>query len=539
LRTGLIPVRVRAEALEAGVFGVVAGICALLVSLRPLNFLSDDALFYLVIARHIAAGDGSTFNGLFPTNGYHPLWEYGAALLALILRTKPLLLLGGVWAQWLCEVTAVMVLLQSLRQFLGPAARAVFVGVMLLLFVAAGNLYWTEAPLTLLFLALVLAILLQDVPSRFALLGLWLGLLFLSRLDNVFLVGCCVIGLWARRRDWRLAYTCAVCALMSGVYLAGNLHWFGHLVPISGAIKAAVYRHHYFSGELGPNGLLSLGGAAALLLVNIGSGVRPWRWRVAMIALAAGVLLQTAYIAVLTYGDTAWVWYYVPGYLCVALFAADLIDRLLAGGLAYLGATLLGGCVAACLAIGGFKYHLNSSMHDPGGRSGNWREAWISAIERAVPEPDSVLVIFDQPGLFAYGTSHPVLSLDGLTSNYQVDALQAREGMYAQLARLPSAYLVIPRVAAGAELHAAVTTQTGSQSGQIVHFATPLSGADAGCIALADSGLVGLIEVPPVLHGGVWGIWQLTPQTMSRVPCPTAAVPERSERYITSVRSRP
>src|SRR5580658_10585026 len=68
LRTGLIPVRVRAEALEAGVFGVVAGICALLVSLRPLNFLSDDALFYLVIARHIAAGDGSTFNGLFPTN---------------------------------------------------------------------------------------------------------------------------------------------------------------------------------------------------------------------------------------------------------------------------------------------------------------------------------------------------------------------------------------------------------------------------------------------------------------------------------------
>jgi hypothetical protein len=209
------------------------------------------------------------------------------------------------------------------------------------------------------------------------------------------------------------------------------------------------------------------------------------------------------------------------------------------GGLAYLGPTLLGGCVAACLAIAGLKYHLNSSMHDLGVRSGNWRAAWISAIERAVPDPDSVLVIFDQPGLFAYGTSHPVLSLDGLTSNYQVDAFLAGQGMYAQLARLHSAYLVIPRVAAGAELHASLTTQTGSRSGQIVHFATPLSGADAGCIALADTGLVGLIEVPSVLQGGVWGIWHLTPQTMSRVPCPTAAVPERGARYVTSAASRP
>jgi hypothetical protein len=539
LRTGRFAGRVPTQAVEAGVFGIVAGVCALLVSLRPLNFLSDDSLFYLVIARHIAAGDGSTFNGLFPTNGYHPLWEGVAALLALILPTKSVLLLGGIWVQWLCEVTAVIVLLRSLRQILSAAARAVFVGVMLLLFVAAGNLYWTEAPMTVLFLALVLAIVLQEEPRHFVLLGVWLGLLFLSRLDNVFLVACLVMGLWARRRDWRLAYTCLACGLIAAVYLAGNLYWFGHLMPISGAVKAALYRHQYFSGVLGANGLLSLAGAVALLLLNLASGLRPWRWRSAMIALAAGVVLQAAYIKVLTYGDTWWVWYYVPGYFCVGLFAADLLDRLLSGDRRYLGPVLLAGCVAACVAIGGFKYQWNSSTHDPGGRSGNWREAWIAAVGRAVPDPASVLVIFDQPGLFAYGTSHPVLSLDGLTSNYQVDALLARDGMYAQLARLKDAYLVIPQVAAGAELHAAVTTQTGYQTGQIVHFATPLSGADAGCVSLADSGLVGRIDVPPVLHGGVWGIWHLTPQTLSRVPCPTRAVPERGAGYVTSAASRP
>jgi hypothetical protein len=57
-------------------FWIYAGIsfaCALLAGLRPLNFVADDSLFYLVIGDHIARGDGSTFNGLFYTNGYHPL----------------------------------------------------------------------------------------------------------------------------------------------------------------------------------------------------------------------------------------------------------------------------------------------------------------------------------------------------------------------------------------------------------------------------------------------------------------------------------
>jgi hypothetical protein len=36
--------------------------------------LPDDAFYYLRIAQHIAAGDGSTFDGINRTNGYHPLW---------------------------------------------------------------------------------------------------------------------------------------------------------------------------------------------------------------------------------------------------------------------------------------------------------------------------------------------------------------------------------------------------------------------------------------------------------------------------------
>ena len=36
--------------------------------------LPDDAFYYFDIARSIVMGHGLTFNGIDPTNGFHPLW---------------------------------------------------------------------------------------------------------------------------------------------------------------------------------------------------------------------------------------------------------------------------------------------------------------------------------------------------------------------------------------------------------------------------------------------------------------------------------
>jgi hypothetical protein len=38
------------------------------------TLISDDAFYYFTIARHIVMGSGPTFDGLAPTNGFHPLW---------------------------------------------------------------------------------------------------------------------------------------------------------------------------------------------------------------------------------------------------------------------------------------------------------------------------------------------------------------------------------------------------------------------------------------------------------------------------------
>ena len=38
------------------------------------QIISDDAFYYFTIARNIAIGNGVSFDGLSPTNGFHPLY---------------------------------------------------------------------------------------------------------------------------------------------------------------------------------------------------------------------------------------------------------------------------------------------------------------------------------------------------------------------------------------------------------------------------------------------------------------------------------
>src|SRR5688572_9128383 len=42
--------------------------------LPNLWFTRDDAYYYFKVAQNIAEGKGSSFDGINPTNGYHPLW---------------------------------------------------------------------------------------------------------------------------------------------------------------------------------------------------------------------------------------------------------------------------------------------------------------------------------------------------------------------------------------------------------------------------------------------------------------------------------
>ncbi len=75
---------VQAASVAAVLVPVLIGIVCVASSSATLAYSIDDTFYYTRIAEHIAAGHGSTYDGMEATNGYHPLWQGVLAVLALV-----------------------------------------------------------------------------------------------------------------------------------------------------------------------------------------------------------------------------------------------------------------------------------------------------------------------------------------------------------------------------------------------------------------------------------------------------------------------
>src|SRR5687768_7036872 len=68
-------------------FDAVCAAWVLLIWFWPPAYLTltvDDSFYYLRIAENVANGLGPTFDGVEPTNGFHPLWMGLLSALALL-----------------------------------------------------------------------------------------------------------------------------------------------------------------------------------------------------------------------------------------------------------------------------------------------------------------------------------------------------------------------------------------------------------------------------------------------------------------------
>lgn len=85
-------------------------------------FVRDDAYYYFKVAQNISEGRGSTFDGINPTNGYHPLWTlvcvpiFALARFDLILPLRVLLVVMAAFS-----VIASILLFRLLRKPLGES----------------------------------------------------------------------------------------------------------------------------------------------------------------------------------------------------------------------------------------------------------------------------------------------------------------------------------------------------------------------------------------------------------------------------------
>ena len=191
--------------------GVVLGVVKLVsvvlapAPFRVLAFNSDDVHYYVLTALHAAQGDGSTFDGLTPTNGYQPLWFL---LLTAVFRVVGVDRSGAYVATiavlvvlWL---VAIALLYRLGRDVLGTVgAVAGLVG-----FLVHAR-WWTgceNALVVVLLLGVVLLLLSRPVlvgaprTRTVAWLGVLLAVLVLARLDTTVLVGLLAgAGLWRWR----------------------------------------------------------------------------------------------------------------------------------------------------------------------------------------------------------------------------------------------------------------------------------------------------------------------------------------------------
>lgn len=248
--------------LAVAALATLARLAIVWLGLPETRLISDDAYYYFVTARNIAAGAGPTFDGLWITNGFHPLW-----LLAVIPAFW--LVPGDLW--WpvrsalsmtvVCDLASGFLLHDLVRRHRSPTIAAAAAAAWFLLPpTALLGLQGLEASLSTLLLLFLLRNLdgsasQSRVSTRSAAMtGVWLGLAGLARTDNLATAGLAVIvcsvlqgaDRGARATWLRLAVHGSAAALVTAPWFAWNLHHFGSLVQVSGQVKLRV--HELFGG---------------------------------------------------------------------------------------------------------------------------------------------------------------------------------------------------------------------------------------------------------------------------------------------------
>jgi hypothetical protein len=217
--------------------------------------LCDDAFYYFQIARHAALGRGFSFDGVAPTNGFHPLWAWICTAVWWIGG-------GGAWP----PVRAALILLVAATaatalviERIGRAVADARVGAtmaalwLLSPFTLLITLRGCEGALSALTLALATwaAVALDRAATapaadgaivrRAALLGVAVGVAGLARTENViFGLGALAFVAW-RTRSWRaVAAYAALAAAMVSPWLAWSWLRCGTVVQVSGAVKRSI-----------------------------------------------------------------------------------------------------------------------------------------------------------------------------------------------------------------------------------------------------------------------------------------------------------
>lgn len=416
---------------------------------RAVGLFDDDAFYYFGIATHIAGGSGSTFNGVDPTNGYHPLWlAVLVPIFALAHGRSALIAVVGVSA---VLFVASARLLDRLGTLTGRPLAVTVSATPLLVVGSTGPAFWFSGMETGLLLLALLALAVLFVKTerlhapwftpRWAVgLGGLMTLAVLARLDAVLPVAVlavvAMVG-WrsrGRREMVRLALASAALPIAGlGSYLTLNSVVFHTAWPVSGQAKALgggganldVLRQFCAAPVLFGHSLWL--GALSLLLVPAAVVLTRGTSQLAALSQFGLVVLLGSMLTVSYYAATSswslWPWYFYTVPLAVALAGPALVDRLDLPRRMLLGLAAAT-CVATLAVVAGKGIWVVESGTE---RAGFVEQgpAMAARVAGLVP-PGVPLAMGDRAGSFGYHLDRPLVHLEGLVNSADyLDALRA------------------------------------------------------------------------------------------------------------------
>ena len=401
-----------------------------------LSVFSDDAFYYFKIAKNITIGAGCTFDGIAPTNGFHPLWMlynvlvYRLANGELLTPLIVILVTGGLLA-----FASLALIYRLVDRFVAPGLGSIAVAVALLPILLTAMINGLETGLQIVLVLLFVYFCYRERwldPSvqgrRAILIGFFLGIVTLSRLDSVFLMASVLcLTLLAAVFHWvdlksavrRIVTICAGFALAMTPYLAWNRIVFGRFMPLSGRVKSS------FPALRSPLNLRSdvrIGAmmiAVLIVLVVFVSAVRSYRDRDSkkiatspLVMLAITSILHFTHIFLFMSWGVYW-WHFVLYGITIALalprsFYLVVESRKRLSCILQIAVILPLITAAVYLKIN--EVQIKRRQHE------GWMQAALWVRENT--EPDTVIAILDA-GLFGYYSERNVINLDGKANGHE------------------------------------------------------------------------------------------------------------------------
>lgn len=429
-----------------------------------LCLVADDASYYFRIGENLALGYGSSFDRITVTNGCQPLWILLITAGHWLVRGEPEIMVRVFLITQVFLLAGAALLLDRILRELFAAPLRALAGILFVYLVMMRSLNGMESSLLQFTLALAFheawrrRTFTRDAHGPALVMGILLGLLVLARLDMVLLVlvlfGIAFLRVLVHRRRTALFALLVMGGgflVLVAPYLIMNLAQFGHLMPISGALKSSFPQPRLSASALAalskrewiylPAALAALAGMALPAWRRAGGELSRLRYRRALAVMAAGAWLHYLHSALFMQW-AVWYWHYA--------FYAPLFILILLEGLRVIaarrrwpgGRRLAWALVTLVLAGAGLKVwqHTFVLRYD-----GNWKvNSYHAALWAREHTPPAAVFAMKDAGVFGYFSRRSTMNLDGLVNDFNYHEVIADRRLGEHLREKGVGYLVTP-----------------------------------------------------------------------------------------------